>query len=41
MDKSELEMFMDCITDWRWWLDGLAFMFFMAVLFAYYIIFAA
>lgn len=37
-NKSELEIFLDCITDWRWWLDGLAFIIFMAALFGWYII---
>ena len=31
-------LFLDCITDWRWWLDGLSFALFMAVVFGWYII---
>lgn len=34
-------LILDCITDWHWWADGLSFILFMAVVFAYFIIFAA
>ena len=28
----------DCITDWHWWLDCIAFLLFELVIFAWYII---
>jgi hypothetical protein len=41
MNKSEFELFVECITDWKWWLDGIVFMLFLAEIFIYFIIFAA
>lgn len=41
MTKFEKQLLISCFTDWRWWRDGITFMLFMAVIFAWFIILAA